>query len=314
MQSTLSTSPIKYRTWSSSNWDSGDIKISEVGLGCASAWGQPWFDEVKAIEIVRRALELGVTVFDTGPSYSRGFAEPRLAKAIKGIEIGRLLISTKVGTHLGNKGIVYHDLTRQAILESVDASRRRLALDVIPLLYLHGPRISELDSQLLDTLAEMRDRGWVRWYGVNSFDIDVLELLADIAIFDVVMLDYNVLKSSREPTITKLTQSGKLVVAGAAMANHLYAPGFLWPKSRADVWYSPRVLKNYRRDFLRARRFASFGTCDGWTPAQVALAFVLSNDQVGTAMFGTTRLQHLEENIAACGLTLPDLLVKQIRS
>jgi 1-deoxyxylulose-5-phosphate synthase len=219
-----------------------------------------------------------------------------------------------VGTHIGNNGSVYHDLTRPAILASVEASRRRLALDVIPLLYLHGPSISELDNQLLDTLSGMRDRGWVRWYGVNSFDTDVLESLADILIFDVVMLDYNVIKACREPTIAKLTQSGKLVVAGAAMANHLYAPGFLWPKSRADVWYALRVLKNYRRDFLRARRFSSLGTYEGWTPAQVALAFVLSNDQVGTAMFGTTRLQHLEENIAACGLTLPDILVKQIRS
>jgi len=253
-------------------------------------------------------------VFDTGPSYSRGHAEPRLAKAIKGIDAEKLLISTKVGTHIGKNGRLYHDLTPKAILQSVEASRRRLALDVIPLLYLHGPRMGEFDNQLLDTLAEIRNRGWVRWFGVNSFDTDVLESLADIAIFDVVMLDYNVLRASREPLIAKLTQAGKFVVAGAAMANHLYAPGFLWPKSFADVWYSLRVLKNYRGDFLRARKFAFLGTCEEWTPAQVALAFVLSNSQVGVAMFGTTRLQHLEENIAACRLTPPDTLVRQIRA
>lgn len=291
-----------------------NFKISEVGVGCASAWGQPWFDEIKAIGIVRRALELGVTVFDTGPSYSRGYAEPRLGKAIKNIEAEKLLISTKVGTHIGARGKLYHDLTRAAILESVDASRRRLGLDVIALLYLHGLRLEELDNRLLDTLADLRDRGWVRWLGVNSFDTEVLESLADISIFDVVMLDYNVLRASRELLIAKLTHAGKFVVAGAAMANHLYGPSFLWPRSRADVWYALRALKNYRRDLLRARRLASLGTCEEWTPAQVALAFVLSNDQVGAAMFSTTRLQHLEENIAACGLTLPDRLVKQIRS
>jgi aryl-alcohol dehydrogenase-like predicted oxidoreductase len=309
MALTLSTSPIKYRAFGSS-----DIKISEVGLGCASAWGQPWFDERKAIAIVQRALESGITVLDTGPSYSQGCAEPRLAKAIRSIDVEKLLISTKVGTHIGANGKLYHDLTRKAILESIEASRRRLALDVIPLLYLHGPRLGELDSQLFDTLGELRSRGWVGWFGVNSFDTDVLESLADIAIFDVVMLDYNVLRASREPLIAKLTQSGKFVVAGAAMANHLYSPGFLWPKSLADLWYSLRALKNYRKDLLRARRFASLGSCGDWTPAQVALAFVLSNDQVGAAMFGTTRLHHLEENIAACGLTLPELLIRQLRS
>jgi len=302
----------------SSTWrrsiDNGDLTISRVGLGCASAWGQPWFDEEKAIAVVRRALELGVTVFDTGPSYSGGNAEPRLAKALEGIDRAKLLISTKIGTHIGRNGRLRHDLSRKAALESVEASLRRLRLDVLPLLYLHGPRIGELDDQLLDTLEEIRDRGRVRWFGVNSFDTDVLEYLIGISIFDVVMLDYNVLRSSREPLIAKLSQGGKFVVAGAAMANHLYAPGFLWPKSVVDLWYSLRALKNYRSDFLQAKKFASLAGCPGWTPAQVALGFVLANDAVGVAMFSTTRVRHLEENIAACGLTLAADLLRRIRS
>jgi aryl-alcohol dehydrogenase-like predicted oxidoreductase len=188
-------------------------------------------------------------------------------------------------------------------------------MESIPLLYLHGPSKDELNnSELLDTLVEMRDRGWVQRLGVNSFNTGVLESLTDKGLIDVVMLDYNVLRSSREPLIAKLVESGKVIVAGAAIANHLYKPGFLWPKSKADVWYLLRALKNYRGDLLRARKFASVGTCDGWTLAQVALAFVLSNDKVGTAMFSTTRLHHLEENIAACELDLPDLLARQIRS
>jgi aryl-alcohol dehydrogenase-like predicted oxidoreductase len=305
----IRTSRIKYRTYGSSS-----IRISEVGLGCASAWGQPWFDEKEAIAIVRRAIELGITVFDTGPSYSRGNAEPRLAKAIKGVETEKLLISTKVGTHIGSNNKLHHDLGRQAILKSVEASRRRLGLDLIPLLYLHGPRKNELSSQLIDTLTELRDRGWVRWLGVNSFDAEVLKSIADIPIFDVVMLDYNVLRAYREPLITKLSQSGKFIVAGSAIANHLYTPNFFWPKSKADMWYLLRALKNYRGDFFHAREYASLGAFDVWTTAQVALAFVLYNDKVGTAIFGTTRLQHLEENIAACGLDLPNILVEKIRS
>ena len=135
-----------------------------MGLGCASAWGpgQTWFDEENALAIVRRALELGLTVFDTGPSYSRGNAEPRLGKAIKGADVDKLLISTKVGTHIQKNGRLFHDLSRDLILKSVEASRRRLGLDTIPLLYLHGLRKNELNSQLQDTLVELQDRGWVR--------------------------------------------------------------------------------------------------------------------------------------------------------
>jgi aryl-alcohol dehydrogenase-like predicted oxidoreductase len=291
-----------------------NIAISAVGLGCASAWGQSWFDEKTAIAIVHRALELGVTVFDTGPSYSNGNAEPRLRRALKGTETSKLLISTKVGTHIGNNGRLFHDLSPAAILKSIDASRRRLDLDIIPLLYLHGLRKEELRSPLLDTLAELRNRGWVRWLGVNSFDTDILEMLLGFSIFDVVMLDYNVLSRRRERLIDQLSQAGKFIVAGAALANHLYSPGFLLPKSSADVWYSLRALKNYRQQLFQARRYTSLGTYGQWSLGQVALAYVLSNPLVGTAMFSTTRLMHLEENIAACSLELPELWINQIRS
>jgi 1-deoxyxylulose-5-phosphate synthase len=295
--------------------DVTDVEISRVGLGCASAWGQTWFSEIEAIAIVRRAIELGVTVFDTGPSYSNGNAEPRLAKALRGIDVDKLLISTKVGTHIGINGKLYHDLTPKAVLHSVEASRRKLNLDSIPLLYLHGPHKDELENGLLDSLGEMRERGWVCKLGVNSFDTEVLEILADIPLFDVVMLDYNVLRSTREPLIAKLTKLGKYVVAGAAIANHLYSPGFILPKSKADVWYLLRAVKNYRGDLLRARKIRlTMKGCDEWTPAQIALAFVLSNEQIATAMFSTTRFNHLEENIAAVKVDLPDALVRQIRS
>jgi aryl-alcohol dehydrogenase-like predicted oxidoreductase len=290
-----------------------DIATSAVGLGCASAWGQSWFDENAAIAIVRRALELGVTVFDTGPSYSNGNAEPRLQRALQGTNTSELLISTKVGTHIGKNGTLFHDLSPQAIVRSVDASRRRLDLDTIPLLYLHGLRKEELRSPLLDTLDELRNKGWFRWLGVNSFDTEVLELLLGYPIFDVVMLDYNVL-SRRDHLVDRLARAGKFIVAGAALANHLYSPGFLLPRSTADVWYSLRAFKNYRWKLFQARKYTSLGTYGSWSRTQMALAYVLSNQQIGTAMFSTTRLAHLEENIAACGLELPDHWINQIRS
>jgi aryl-alcohol dehydrogenase-like predicted oxidoreductase len=291
-----------------------NVTISALGLGCASAWGQTWFDETTAIAIVRRALECGVTVFDTGPSYSNGNAEPRLSKAFKGVERDKLFISTKVGTHIAPNGRLFHDLSPRAIINSVDASRRRLDLDVIPLLYLHGLRSEELRSPLLDTLADLQTRGWVRWLGVNSFDTEILELISDVPIFDVVMLDYNVLSRCRENLIEQLSQAGKFIVAGAALANHLYSPGFLLPRSAADVWYSLRALKNYRQKLVQARRYTSLGTYGLWSRAQMALAYVRSNPHVGTAMFSTTRLKHLEENIAACSLELPGPWISQIRT
>ena len=128
------------------------------------------------------------------------------------------------------------------------------------------------------------------------------------------MLDYNILRPGREELIGRLTSAAKRVVAGAAMANQLFAPKFLWPTSMADLWYVARALKNYRMDLLRARRVSPFTTYPGWSKSQVALAFVLSNRNVTTAMFSTTRVEHLEENVAACRLHLPVGIAEQIRA
>src|SRR3954452_13307545 len=153
---------------------------SQLGLGCASAWGQSWFDEGKAIAIATRPYELGITVFDTGPSYSGGNAEPRLGKVLPALPIDKLIVSTKVGTHIGRRGKLFHDLSRELVLQSVEASRKRLGLDTIPLLYLHATRVDEFNSELRDTLLELRQRGCIGDIGVNSFDTVVLHALEDI--------------------------------------------------------------------------------------------------------------------------------------
>lgn len=286
---------------------------SSVGLGCASAWGQTWYEEKRAIALVQRALDLGVTVFDTGPTYSGGNAEPRLGKALRGKDTGRLLISTKIGTHADQHGRLYKDWSRPAVFRSLDASRSRLGLDRIPLIYLHGPRPSDLTDELLDTLEEARSRGVVRLFGVNSFDDDVLAQLHRLPTFDVVMLDYNLLRIHREPVIEQLHQAGKFVVAGSALANHIHAPRFLRPKTRADFWYLLRALKNYRGDYWRARRVSFLNDLRDWTPAQVALSFIATNKHVSVSMFSTTRVEHLEENIQGRSMVLPHALDDRIR-
>lgn len=286
---------------------------SKIGLGCASAWGQTWYSEKSAIAIVERALDLGITVFDTGPTYSGGNAEPRLGKALRGKDVGRLLISTKIGTHLDPRRHLYKDWTKEAIFKSLDASRSRLGLDCIPLVYLHGPKISDLNEELFDTLEEARSCGMVRLFGVNSFDNDVLAQLHSVPTFDVVMLDYNLLRIHREPVIEQLHRAGKFVVAGAALANHLHAPRFMRLRTRADFWYLLRALMNYRGDLWRARRLSFLNKLADWTPAQVALSFISTNKYVAVSMFSTTRIEHLEENTDGPARVLPRAVDDRIR-
>jgi len=289
-----------------------DFKLSQLGLGCASAWGQAWFDEHMAISIVHHAIELGITVFDTGASYSNGNAEPRLGKALKGKSIDNLFISTKTGTHIAPNGTLYKDWSKKAIIQQIEKSRQHLGIDTIPLVYLHGPCKSELKNQLFDTLNEIRHKKWVRFFGVNSFDNEGLNILPDISEIDVVMPDYNFMRIDREPLIKKLHASGKVIIGGAVLANQVHAPQFLWPKNRVDLWYLLRALKNHRHAYLRARKLKFLQNVPDWTPADIAIAFAALNSHIATSMFSTTRIQHLEDNVRASYKILPNNITQAI--
>jgi aryl-alcohol dehydrogenase-like predicted oxidoreductase len=78
------------------------LRISEIGLGCASFWGKKIFSETDAVRLVHTAADNGVTFFDTGSSYSGGNAEPRLGRALAGLKNKNdLIVATKAGTRLG---------------------------------------------------------------------------------------------------------------------------------------------------------------------------------------------------------------------
>ncbi|MBP9231764.1 MAG: aldo/keto reductase, partial [Phenylobacterium sp.] len=168
------------------------LTVSEIGFGCASWWGRGAFDEGAAIALVHAALDRGVTFFDTGASYSSGNAEPRLGRALRGRDLSALVIATKAGTAHDGRRIV-RDMSPAAIEASVLRSLGNLGLERLPLLQLHGPAIIDLTNELLAALESLKVRGLIDALGVNSFDPAVIDHVAGLPQFDVVMVDYNVL-------------------------------------------------------------------------------------------------------------------------
>lgn len=280
------------------------FSISEIGFGCASWWGKQAFDEREAIRLVHTAIEGGVTLFDTGAAYSDGNAEPRLGRALKGRTTDGLVIATKAGTRHDGRRVV-RDFDPAAIEASVEASLRNLGLEALPLLQLHGPALSELTDGFLDRMSDLKRRGLIRALGVNSFDPQVIAHAAGQAEIDVVMVDYNVLRPERAALIAQAAGQGKGVLAGMALAMGHTGGQVLKLRGARDVWYALRALKNHRPDIAKGARFGFLADIPGMTGAQAALAYVLANPNVSSAVVGTTRLAHLEENLAASGMTLP---------
>ena len=289
------------------------LTVSELGFGCASWWGKPRFDERTALGLVHEAIDLGITLFDTGASYSAGEAEPRLGRALRGRDTSGLVIATKAGTYHAGGGRIGRDMTPAAIVASAERSLQRLGVHRLDILQLHGPATAELTGEMFAALAGLKQRGLVRAVGLNSFDPAVVEHAIGLPGIDAVMVDYNVLKPEREPLIARAAAAGKGVLAGMPLAMGHTRPLLDRLRGPQDLWYAARALAHHRGEWARGGRFRFLHRLPDMTGAQAALAYVLANPNVSAAVFGATRAPHLRENVRASGLALPDEVLRQIR-
>lgn len=288
------------------------LQVSELGFGCASWWGKPRFDERTAVALVHEAIERGVTLFDTGASYSAGEAEPRLGRALRGRDTSRLVIATKAGTYHAGGGRIARDMSPAAVVASAERSLKTLGLESLGLLQLHGPAIHDLNEEMASALTALKARGLARAVGLNSFDPGVIERAIGLDVIDVVMADYNVLRPEREGLIAQASAAGKGVLAGMPLAMGHTRPLLARLRGPQDLWYAARALAKHRRELARGRRFHFLHRLPEVSGSQAALAYVLANPNIAAAVFGATRPEHLRENLAVSGLSLPDGVLARI--
>ena len=290
------------------------IEMTCMGFGCASVWGKNLITDEQAQEIFEQAYSLGIRYFDTG--YSYGCAEERIGKILKISKIVRredIVISTKFGTKNVN-GKYIHDFTPEWMNHSVKTSLKRMGIDYVDLLLVHGPQVADLTDEYLNAMRKLKEKGIVKAIGINTFDTDVIEFVCKTKCFDFVMLDYNILKQEREPIIDQLYQSGIGVIAGAPLAESLYSNRVFKIRKIKDIWYLARAIVNFRGQLIKGRRFTFVNKVPGMTGTQVALKYVISNPHVTTAVFGTTTPSHLTDNVKAKDVVIPKDVLKRIKS
>lgn len=282
------------------------LQVSEIALGCSGFWGHRRFAEDQAERIVRRALERGVTLFDTGHNYSGFNAEPRLGRILQRAFASHLrddlVISSKAGTLTGQAGIggvEQRDFSPQNIERSCAASLRNLHCDHLDIFQLHGIGLHELSDELRSALERMRRNGMFRLLGINTHTGTIMQHIADHPdLFDVALIDYNVLQQDREPLIAAMHAAGIGVLAGTVLAQGHLLPAQARVPRLADAWYLARAwLKPSSRQLMRSARHLQRAVAGvaSQTPAQTAFAYVLQNDGIASGVLGTTRVDNLEQ-------------------
>jgi len=161
---------MKYRTYRNT-----DLTVSEVGFGLWTVstgwWGD--FTEDQAVGLMRKALDLGITLYDAADTYGNGLSEELIAKAFRH-QRDQIVIATKIGydfVHYGNERRgqreIPQDFSPEALTRATEAALRRLQTDRIDLLQLHNIRMAQVsEDSIWETLERLRDKGWVRFYGI----------------------------------------------------------------------------------------------------------------------------------------------------
>lgn len=267
-------------------------QVSAIGFGVSGPHASPAVSRSATIRLIHQAIDLGVTVFDTGPAYGNGDAESRLGAALKGQVRDRLFITSKAGIPGKVGGRVLRDFSPDGIARSLGASLARLDLDQIDALLLHGPHADELTPALFDRLAGLKSDGKFRHLGLCARGADV-ELAMTVPGFDILMAPCHA--ALGEQALARLQQAHRAGIGVMAIEAMASARGkWRLPKSTSDAWYLARTLKQT----LAGQSAPSSAMTD---PA-AAMHWVLEQDFVGTVMSLTTRSTHLSENAARAGL------------
>lgn len=283
-----------------------DLHISRLGLGTAEigfayGLGSPQLPrEDEAIELLQKAVELGVTFFDTANYY--GCAEECIGKS--GIlRRPEVVVCTKCAQFL-EKGESYTaDEAEKKIRAQIDDSRRQLGLDVLPLVLLHGPSVRQLEEGFLSELMhKLKAEGIVRYWGA-SVRGEEPALAAITAGADAVQVAYNIADRRMAGRVFEVARE-----RGVGIINRsIYLKGVFAGKAE----YLPESLAPLTAVAKKAGNIA--GEL-GIPLTELALRYTLSEPAIGVGLIGTAKLGHLEHAVGALSKgPLPADVVESLR-
>jgi aryl-alcohol dehydrogenase-like predicted oxidoreductase len=263
----------------------GDLPVNRLGYGTMrlvgeGAWGEPT-DPLEARRVLRRAVELGVTLIDTADAYGPEIAERLIAEALHPYAPG-VVIATKGG--ITRQGPSKSEYVGRAgyLIQCVEMSLRRLRVERIDLYQLHriDPRTPLEES--LGALKGMQEQGKIRHIGLSEVTPAEIEEASKIVRVVTVQNRYSLADRRHEETLNYC---------------ELHNIGFL-------PWYPIAAGKLLKPDQPAAQTLASLAAKHSVSIAQLSLAWLLQRSPVMLPIPGTSKVSHLEENVAAASLKL----------
>jgi len=295
------------------------LEVSELGLGCmgmSQSYGTR--NDPESIATVQRAVELGVTLFDTAEAYGVGHNEELLGRALKG-KRDQVIIATKFGFRFDDGKIVGLDSRPQHIREVVEASSRRLQTDYIDLLYQHRVDKQVPIEEVVGAMADLVRQGKVRYLGLSEAGEETIRRAHKVHPISALQSEYSLWERNLEPRIIPLLRQLGIGLVPFAPLGRGFLSGTV---QRAESFpegdfrrNDPRLQgANFDANVRIASTVQEIAKRKAATPGQVALAWLLSRGEDMVPIPGTKRRKYLEENVAAADVVLTPADLAQLEA
>lgn len=285
------------------------LMLSQIGLGTWAIGGGGWRyawgpqDDKDSIATIRRALELGINWIDTAPIYGFGHSEEIVGKAIKEVS-AKPFIATKCGLLWDDKRRIIHCLKKDSIKKEVEASIRRLKVEVIDLYQIHWPIPDEEIEEAWAVMQDLIKEGKIRYAGVSNFGVGHIKKIKSLGLPISIQVPYSLIKNDIEKEIISFCKESNIsILVYGTLAKGLLTGKFTKQniqnlpmddhRKRDTEFIEPQLSKNLElvEDVKeKARR-------ENKTPPQYAISWVLNNQDIYSAIVGARTPKQIEENL-----------------
>jgi aryl-alcohol dehydrogenase-like predicted oxidoreductase len=290
-----------------------NLEVSAIGLGCmgmSMAYGAP-ANKQEMIALIRKAVERGVTFFDTAEIYGPFTNETLVGEALAPFR-GKVAIATKFGIKMDPGGQQFMDSRPERIRQSLDGSLKRLGVEAIDLYYQHRVDPNVPIEEVAGAVKELIREGKVKHFGLSEAGVKTIRRAHAVQLVTAVQSEYSLWwRRPEEELLPTLEELGIGFVPFSPLGK-----GYLTGKIDENTTFDKSDFRNIVPRFTPEARKANQAVVDllarvaaqkKATPAQIALAWLLAQKPWIVPIPGTTKLARMEENIGAAAVELtPD--------
>lgn len=313
-----STSNFQQRTLGSGKHS---IKVSALGLGCMGmSWNRSFVpDRKNSINVIQKAYDSGVTLFDTAEAYGPWANEELVGEAIKPFR-KHITLCSKFGFEIQNGKFISGAFNSKPkhIKEVVEQSLKRLQTDHIDLLYQHRVDPNVPIEDVAGTVRDLIKEGKVMHFGLSEAGVENIRKAHAVQPLTAIQTELSLM--SRDPLTEIFPVCEELGIGFVPYSplSRAYLSGFLNERTKFNPANDNRpTLPRYTPEAIKANWgiiefLTDFGNQRGYTPAQISLAWLLAQKPWVVPIPGTSKLAHLQENLLSADVNLTNDEVKQI--